>query len=156
EVAVIGLVLLTGISGQIILSNCTYLLQRHFWLDEIYTQTLVSDPDLGHAMAALAGGVETHPPTLYALLRLYTALLGGASEVTLRTFALLSVIGALLGLYVGLRTVYGSLVALTPVLAIWGHGLVVHHAFEARFYGPLLAGAVWFAYFLNRARVPGA
>jgi hypothetical protein len=32
----------------------------------------------------------------------------------------------------------------------------VHHAFEARFYGPLLAGAVWFAYFLNRSRIPGS
>jgi len=156
EAIVIGLLLLTGISTQIMISGSTYLFQRHYWLDEIYTHTLVSDPDLSHVMAALAGGVETHPPTFYALLRVFTALQGGCREVALRTFALLSVISALLGLYVVLRTVYAPLVAFIPVLAVWSHGLVVHHAFEARFYGPLLAGAIWFAYFLNRSRVAGA
>jgi hypothetical protein len=156
EAVVVGLLLLAGIALQVGLSGSTYLLQRHFWLDEIYTHTLVSDPDLGHALKALSGGVETHPPTLYALLRVFTTLSGGCNEIALRSFALLSVIGALLGLYVVLRTAYAPLVALTPVLAIWGHGLVVHHAFEARFYGPMLAGAIWFAYFLNRSRAPGA
>jgi hypothetical protein len=156
EAVVVGVVLLAGIIGQILVSRSTYLLHRYYWLDEIYTHTLVSDPDLGHAMAALASGMETHPPTLYGLLRLFTALQGGCNEVSLRTFALLAMIVALLGLYVVLRTVYAPLIALTAVLAVWGHGLVVHHAFEARFYGPWLAGAVWFAYFLNRSRAPAA
>jgi hypothetical protein len=86
------------------------------------------------------------------LLRGYTWLVGGSSEVSLRSFALLAVLLALLGLYAGLRTVYAPAISLAGVLAVWGHGLVVHHAFEARFYGPWLAASVWFAYLLVRSR----
>src|SRR5262249_8144528 len=123
------------------------------WLDEIYTHTLTADPDLGHALRALAAGVETHPPTYYLLLRLFTAVYGECSETALRVFALLAVVVALIGLYVLLRMAFAPLAAFAGVLAVWGHGLVIHHAFEARFYGPWLAATVWFAYFLARCRV---
>ena len=153
EMLAVALLLALAVGGQVLAAGAGYLFQRNLWLDEIYTHTLVSDPDWGHALEALAGGVETHPPTLYALLRLYTALWGGSSEVALRSFALLAVVLALVGLYAGLRAAFAPAASLAGVLAVWCHGLVVHHAFEARFYGPWLAATAWFAYLLARSRV---
>jgi hypothetical protein len=152
ETVVVALILVAIMVAQLGFGHASYLLQRNFWLDEIYTLTLVSDPDWTHSLRALAGGVETHPPMLYVVLRLFTGLLGECDEVALRSFALLSVFLSLLGIFVMLRRAYAPAVAFTAVLALWGHGLVVHHAFEARFYGPWLAAIVWFAYLLARAR----
>jgi hypothetical protein len=153
EILVVVLTLAALLAAQLRVAGSGYLLRRNFWLDELYTLTLVSDPDWTHSLRALAGGVETHPPTLYALLRVFTFFLGECDEVALRSFALLALFVALLGLYVSLRQAYAPLVAFTAILALWGHGLVVKHAFEARFYGPWLAATVWFAFVLARARL---
>jgi hypothetical protein len=135
---------------QLLLSGGGYLFVRHFWLDEIYTHTLVTRP-LEQSLRALAGGVETHPPTFYLLLRLFTSVFGD-SEAALRSFALLSILAALVGIYVSLRQAFSPSASLLATLLVWCHPLVLSHAFEARCYGPWLAGTVWFAYFLARAR----
>jgi hypothetical protein len=152
--ALAGLVVL--VVGQMRVADSFYLLRRNFWYDEILMQTLVSDPDFGHAMRGLAAGIETHPPTLYILLRAFTGLAGGANEVTLRLFSLLATLTALAGLYLLLRQSFSSLVSFVTLLAIWCHPVVVVQAFEARFYTPLLAGVVWYAYSLLRVREPEA
>lgn len=138
--------------AQMLAAGAFYLVRRDFWVDELFTYTLVADPDLGHAFRALAGGVETHPPAFYLMLRGFTALTGGANEVTLRLFALLSILVGLGGIYALLRQSFSPLVCFAALLAVWSHPLIVFHAFEARFYGPWLAGVVWFAYFLVRCR----
>src|SRR5437660_1448740 len=69
--------------GQVALAGALSLFSRHFWSDELYTVTLVGDPDFGHSLQALAGGVETHPPTYYLFLRSFTWL-NGANEIALR------------------------------------------------------------------------
>ncbi len=148
--AITALVVL--VLGQMRVADSFYLLHRHFWYDEILTQTLVSDPDFGHAMRGLAAGIETHPPTLYILLRAFTGLVGGPNEVTLRLFSLLATLTALAGLYLLLRQSFSPLAAFVTLLAIWCHPVVVVQAFEARFYTPLLAGVVWYTYFLLRVR----
>jgi hypothetical protein len=128
------------------------LFTRFFWLDEIYTHTLVTDPSVGHAMRALAAGVETHPPTYYLLASGFAWMVGNGNEGTLRALAFLSMVIGLLGLYRALRLTFTPLVAFAAVLAVWCHPLVQTHAFEARFYSPWFAGIVWFAYFLVRSR----
>jgi hypothetical protein len=143
------LVVLSG--AQVILSGALYLFQRHFWLDEIYTYTIVTDPDYGHSLRALAGGVETHPPSFYLLMRVFTSV-AGTSESAFRCFALLSVLAALLGIYVILRQAFSPFASLAATFLVWCHPLVLSHAFDARFYGPWLAATVWFAYFLARSR----
>lgn len=148
-------VLIAVVLAQMAVAGGFSLVRRHFWVDEMFTQTLVADPDLGHALRALAGGLETHPPAFYLVLRGFTALAGGANEVTLRLFALLSVLTGLAGVYALLRQCFAPLVCFAALLAVWGHPLVVVHAFEARFYGPWLAGVVWFAYCLVRCREAG-
>jgi hypothetical protein len=144
----LGLVLFLGL--QLLLADAFYLFYRPFWLDELYTYTLVTDPDVGHSLEALAGGVETHPPTLYFLLRAYT-FVAGTSETAFRSLAFLAMLLTLAGVYLTLRHTYALLPTLTAVLVLWCHPLVVQHAFEARFYGVWMAVVVWFAYFLARA-----
>jgi hypothetical protein len=154
EMAAVLLALVLVLGAQIAVSDSPSLLQRNFWVDEIHTYTLVADPDVVHSLRAAVGGVDSNPPVYHLLLRGFTYLTGGATEVTLRTFALLSVLVALVGVYVTLRQVYSSLIAFTSVLALWCHPLILYHAFEARTYGPWLAAVVWFCYLLSRARGP--
>jgi hypothetical protein len=143
------------VAGQLLVLPVATLFSRDFWLDEIYTHTLVADPDMAHAGRALAAGVETHPPALYLLLRAFTFVAGACDEVTLRALALLSVGLGLAGVYCCLRGAFAAPASLAAVLLLWCHPLVEAHAFEARFYGPWLAGLVWFAFFLARCRAGG-
>jgi hypothetical protein len=155
EMAVVALVLVTLLALQLVLSEPLYFFERNFWVDELSTFAIVTDPDLGHGLRALADHVDGNPPTLHLLLRAFTALTCGASEETVRAFAFLSVVVALLGIYAALRQAFSGPTAFTAVLAIWCHPLVIHHAFEGRFYGPWLAAAVWFAYLLSRSPSSG-
>src|SRR5262249_9590220 len=66
-------------------------------------------------------------------------------------FALLSIVAALTGLYVNLRQVYAPAVALTALLALLAHPLVLNCTFEGRMYAPWLAATVWLAFFLNQS-----
>jgi hypothetical protein len=151
ETVLVMVLLISVMATQLALSKAFPLLRRNFSLDEIVVHTLVSDRKVAHSLRAIAGGLDTNPPSYHLLLRAFRMLVGNASEIALRCFALLSVLVALSGLYVNLRQNYSSLVALTAVLAIWSHPLIVQHAFEARMYGPWLAAIAWFSYFLARA-----
>ena len=153
ELAVVALALVALLGAQLWLSQSFYLFQRNFWVDELHTFAIVTDPDLGHGLRALANHVDGSPPTLHLLLRAFTGLAGGASEVSVRSFALLSTMVALVGIYATLRQAYSVLIAFTAVLAIWCHPLVVHHAFEGRYYAPWLAATAWYTYLVSRCPV---
>lgn len=125
------------------------LFSRNFWLDELYTHTLVADPSFAHALGALAAGVETHPPAYYVLLRTFTGV-AGTSEIALRTFSLAAALLGFVGVYGVLRRTFRPLVAFTALALLWCHPLVVLYAFEARFYALWLAAVAWYAFFLDR------
>jgi hypothetical protein len=137
---------------QLLLTDSLYLFRRDFWADELHTAAIVADPDLVHSMRSLASCVDGSPPTLHLSLRAFTRLVGTSAEVSHRLFALLSVLVALVGLYACLRRCFSRMASFTAVLAIWAYPVVLHHAFEGRFYGPWLAAIVWYAYFLARSR----
>jgi hypothetical protein len=137
---------------QIWASGSSSLLTRYFWLDEIYTHTLVSDPSLAHAMKSLARGVETHPPGYYLLMRGLTALVGNSNEGTLRALALLFMLVALTGIYACLRLTFSGAASLASIVILWAHPLVISESFNARFYGPWLAALAWFSYGVSRSR----
>ena len=137
-------------SLQVLLSDAGSLFSRRFWFDEWVTHLVVSDPHLPRAFAALRTAVYDNAPGLFVILRGIGGAFGTTSEVTLRTFAFLSIIVGLLGIYAALRRAFSPAVALTTVLAVWAHPLVLYHAFEARFYAPWFAAAVWFAFLLAR------
>jgi hypothetical protein len=148
--------LLALVAGQLAATGAHSLFGRNFWLDELFTYTLVFDPDLGHSFHALASGVDVHPPALYSTLRVLT--LGGvlANEITLRVAAFGFMLAAVIGLYVSLRDSFKPLVCIAACLAVWSHPAVISQALEARSYGAWLAGAIWYAYVLRRVRLrPG-
>jgi len=153
EIVAVSLLLVLAVLGQLWLADSFFLFQRHFWVDELHTFAIVSDPDLGHSMRALAHCVDGNPPVLHLSLRVFTRLTGGPSEITHRVYALLCVLAALLGLYLALRQAFTTLASLTAVLAAWCHPLVFQQAFEGRFYAPWLAAIAWFAYLLHRSLV---
>jgi hypothetical protein len=155
ELAGVALFFVALVGAQFAVTGAFSLFTRHFWLDEMYSQRLAADPDVAHLLAALRGGAETHPPTYYVLARGFTRLAGDDGETGLRAFALLAALAALVGTYAVLRMTFPPLVALAAVLALWAHPLMQRYAFEARAYGPWLAAAVWFAYWLGLALRPG-
>jgi hypothetical protein len=144
--------LLVIIAVQLVASDSSYLLRKYFWTDELCTYTLLSDANVGHAVRALRGSVDINPPGLHILLFGFTRLVHSTSEVALRSFALLAMVMALTGIYVVVREFVGKLAAMTAVLAVWSHPLILDHAFEVRYYGPWLAAAVWFCWLLGRVR----
>ena len=125
---------LAGLIGlQLVATDSTYLFQKYFWLDELYTYTLIGDADWGHALRALQGGVETNPPSLHLATLAFSKLMNSTPEVALRGFALISVVLALVGIYSVLREGYSVLVAVGATLAVWSHPMILDHAFEARY-----------------------
>jgi hypothetical protein len=154
EIVVLAGALAALAGAQLLVAGAGSLFTRHFWLDEIFTHTLVADPSLGHSMRALADSVETHPPAFYLLLRGF-ALVAGTGEAALRSFVFLFTLVALLGAYAALRLSFGRFVSCAAVLALWSHPLVLREAFDARFYAPWLAAAAWFVYFAARSQQPG-
>jgi hypothetical protein len=145
------IILLTLIVIQLAFARPFYLFRRAFRHDELVTYTLVSDRDIAHSLRAIAGGLDTNPPVYHLILRASRSLIGSGDIRFIRYFSFLSVIVALLGIYLNICQVYEPMVAFAAVLAVWGHPLVLRFAFEARMYGAWLAAVVWFSYALGRS-----
>src|SRR5262245_37982373 len=139
EVPFILAFLAVVVAAQLALANAFDLFSRQFWLDEIVTHVTVIDRDVRRSIRAIVGGLDTNPPLYHLLLRIFVKLVGSADEAVLRLFAVLCLLAALTGLYANLRLAYSPLVAITVVLAIWPHRLILRFAFEARMYGAWLA-----------------
>jgi hypothetical protein len=128
-------------------------LTHQFWLDELLTEVVVSDPDLSHALDALAhGATAIDPPGFSLSLRVFAAVVPGSPEVTYRCFTLLTALLALAGIYVHLRQRLNPLVCGVSILSLWCAPLFVNYAFEARPYSLWFAALTWFAFFLGQCR----
>lgn len=138
---VLGIVLIG--TTLLAIANAFSLIGRNYWLDEIYTHTLVADPDPVHAFRALADGVETHPPTYYALVRIYGLLVGGIDETRLRVFSLLCVALALVAVYLTSRRTWTAYPAALATLAVALHPLTLRYALEGRHYALWLTELAW-------------
>jgi hypothetical protein len=149
EALVVCFLLALLIAAQVGVARAYPVLVREFWLDEIYTYTLSSDPDFKHALVALYDGLEQNPPGFYVILRPLRGLMQDHAEVTLRCVTLLAAYAAFVGTYVTLRQGFSRLAAFTAVAGIWAHPVMLRYAFEARPYALWLALAVWFAYLLG-------
>ena len=89
EIGLVAVGLAALVALQLILTDALYLFHAHFWLDELFTFAIVSDPDLPHSLQALGNAVDTNPPCLHLLLHLFTTLVGSHSETAFRCCALL-------------------------------------------------------------------
>lgn len=153
EIVIALLVLAIGLSVQVLLVAGKVVFARPLWIDEVITQGFVSAPSLKYLFTALNHGAETNLPTTFILMRWYCKLIGSSGPMALRVFSFISVILGLTGLYAALRLAFNRQTAAIAVLAVWSHHLIIRHAFDARFYGPMLAGATWFAFCLLSSRV---
>jgi len=133
---------------QLAAANAFDLFSRHFWVDELYSHAVVADPSWSHALQAIHGGLDSLPT--YQLALRVVALVIAPTEVALRSFAFASVVLALVGVYALLRHAVSPLVALTAAAAVWAHPMALSYAFDARYYGPFLAIAVWFCWIVHR------
>ncbi len=109
---------------------------RPLWLDERLTLLVASQPSMPAVLDALRQGADTSPPLLFAWHWAIGHLLGQVAPWQLRTTALLSMFGAVLGLFMLLRRVYGTLPALAGAFVLAANAQIIRYAFDARFYGP--------------------
>ena|GEM_PF-3965640 len=133
-VAVIAPVLLAGPG----------LLERAFWLDEVLTYWIASDPSLDHSMKALAGGVDTNPPALHLTLRVVGEAFGHTPAVY-RLAMMISFGAALAGVFWFARRHVDRLSAAIAACLLIAPANVLWFSFDARFYAPMLACCVWIA-----------
>lgn len=114
------------------------MVTRPLWLDEIHTYLVAGAQTLRASMHSLAAGSDFNPPAVFLLYRAAALLAGGLSPITARIVASMCVLGALTTVYLLLRDQFSPWPAAVGTLAVWAQQVVMHAAFEARFYGPLL------------------
>ncbi|MEZ6127751.1 MAG: glycosyltransferase family 39 protein [Planctomycetaceae bacterium] len=128
------------------------LLQRPFWMDELHSWLLITDPDVEHAMSALADGADYNPPTYYLVARLLK-LFGPITEFRLRLLSLGVTVSTLLAVYLMLVRRFSITASLGATLAAAGHPLLILQATEARFYALWLCLLMWYCWLLT-SRIP--
>ena len=114
------------------------MVTKPFWLDEVSTYLVAGTQSLPESIRRLAAGADSNPPTVFFLYRLVALVAGGLSPITARVVALACVVGALITVYLLLRDEFSPWPAAIGAMAVWAQQVVMHAAFEARFYGPLL------------------
>lgn len=112
---------------------------RYYWVDEILTTTLVTDPSIVHMVRALADQVDTSPP-LYYIVAWGWAHLFGAGALSLRVLSALFASAGFALLWTMLRP-YASLGARAAMVcsAVLLPRVVLLQVAEARSYGLLIA-----------------
>jgi hypothetical protein len=146
ELLVAWVLLTAALLVQLLGTRQLDLFRHGLWLDETITWLITNDASFPHAIAAVRGGVDTNPPTVYALLWPMARALGGLDEIGLHVFSFLSVTIALTGLCAICRRFFDPLPSALGALVAAAHPTVLGQALEARFYGAWLAATVWFAY----------
>ena len=114
------------------------MVTKPFWLDEVATWLVAGTQSLPESIRALAAGVDSNPPTAHFLYRLAAFVAGGLSPITARVVTMACVVGALTTVYLLLRDQFSPWPAAIGAMAVWAQQVVMHAAFDARFYGPLL------------------
>jgi len=123
---------------QIAVMGAWAMITKPFWLDEVATWLVAGTQSLPESIRNLAAGVDSNPPTAHFLYRLAALVAGGLSPITARVVTAACVIGALTSVYLLLRDQFSRWPAAIGAMAVWAQQVVMHAAFDARFYGPLL------------------
>lgn len=143
-------VAICAIIACIPLINAEVLLTKRFWLDEqcCTLYPLYDSPSFFELFGRVKDS-DVAPPLLHIMLWVLEKFTGSMSPLVLRSFMLASVAGALFVLYAVLRRRFSVTSSALAVVVVAGHALVIHHAFDGRFYGPWLFFAVCFAWTLG-------
>ena len=127
------------------------MVTKPFWLDEVSTWLVAGTRSLPESIRSLAAGVDSNPPTGFLLYRLGALIAGGMSPIAARVVAAACVVGALTTVYLLLRDQFSPWPAAIGTLAVWAQQVVMHAAFDARLYGPLLLASGCMLLVLPRA-----
>jgi hypothetical protein len=114
------------------------MVTKPFWLDEVSTYLVAGTQSLPESIRSLAAGADSNPPTGFLLYRLGALVAGGLSPITARVVTVACVVGALTTVYLLLRDQFSTWPAAIGAMAVWAQQVVMHAAFDARLYGPLL------------------
>ena len=144
----VGLAALTGL--VLFLTDGAILFTRPYWVDEWFTVLVTSRSNPFAMLADLANGADGGTGLFHGAIWLVRQVAGSA-PVVLRAFSLVCVLGALLLVYALLRRRVGRDAGIVAILAVGSHPLVVAHSYEARFYGPWLLCATFYAWALDRS-----
>lgn len=128
---VAALALLTAAAAAL---RLPFLAAQSFWFDETYTVHVVAAPTFG-AMWDRVGATESTPPLFYALVWLWTKLVGDRGEATMRTISALALIAAVPVTSAALRRLIGRRAALAAAGLVAASPLLVSYALDARAYG---------------------
>lgn len=124
---------------------------KPFWLDEFHTWLLVEQDSIASFFINLSQRVDTNPPTLHLILRVWALAFGSSPEFCFRHFSSLCALAALVGMYWLLRQAGSSIAVafLVPMLVWTASPLLPEQAFDGRFYAPWLAACVWLCIGMN-------
>jgi hypothetical protein len=125
------------------------LFTRPFWLDEWHLMLVAGRGSLGEVLSDLRAGSDFGPPLLHFIVWIMHRLFGTVTPAMLHTFSFLCVTGALVFVYHALRRRFDRLPSIAGALAVGSEKLVVGHAFEGRFYAPMLLFCGAFAWVLS-------
>ena len=139
-----------GALAAAVIATCALLsAKRWLWYDEIVTINLLTDPSIGHMLAAMADGAEAAPPLYHFLARGWAALFGD-SRHALRLFSAVGMAIAGIVVWSRLRYAFGGRAAAVGALtAFCGSAVVAQQASVIRFYGVYMAAAaacLWLAH----------
>lgn len=118
-------------------------------MDELHSWLLVTDPDVGHAMSALADGADYNPPTYYLVARTISVF-GPITEFRLRLLSLAFVIGAATAVYLMLSRRFTVAASAGATLFALSHQLIVLQSTETRFYALWICLLMWFCWLLTK------
>jgi hypothetical protein len=138
ELLLVGLAM-CAVVACIPLINAEVMLTKRFWLDEqcCTLYPLGRDPSLVQLFRNVSNA-DVAPPLLHVILWLLAKVTGSLSPLVVRSVALASTAAALFVLYALLRRRFSVTSCVLAVAVVSGHALVIHHAFDGRFYGPWL------------------
>ncbi len=125
------------------------LLTRPMWMDELHSWLLVTDGDVGHALAALADGADYNPPTYYLVARCL-AVFGPVSEYRLRLLSLLLTAATAMAVYLIFSRSCSAATALGATLFATSHQLMVLQSTETRFYALWVCLLTWYCWLLTK------
>jgi len=146
ELALLGFSLLSLATCCVVISA-----KKYFWIDELFSWTLVTDQSLSHMLCALWHGADGAPPLYYLITRGWTSLFG-TSELAFRSFSCAGFMVALVVTWITLRRAFGRWPAAVAALFVFGLSpLIAYQVGEARFYGLLTALVAIAVYLYARA-----
>jgi hypothetical protein len=113
--------------------------QKFFWIDELFSYYLLSDPSFMHMMGAFHDKINSTPP-LYFFLGWLWARIFGSTELSLRLFSSIGICIAFTVVWITLRQTYSFLSTSFGTLAVFcTSSIILSQNSEARMYGLFLA-----------------